>query len=700
MALKNKSASLTGAWSRAAPHPAALSWLLASLLLVVVPHAGHLPPWLSGGFLLVCLWRLGHDRRGLKLPGKGMRFLLVVLAVASLTMSYGTITGKNAGVAMLVAMSALKLLELRSRRDVMVTVFLAYFLVVTNFLFSQEIGMVVYMLLAVWAITGTLYELNLSPASTLRSTPGSRFGSRSGIRIRENLRVSGGMLLKAVPLMLVLFVLFPRVAGPLWGLPKDALAAKTGLSNEMSPGQISDLNLSNKIAFRVEFAGAVPAPGLLYFRGPVFESFDGVTWRAPKGFMISKMSPRLAPKGEPVDYAITLEPQNSRVLPVLELPERVTFGEGLEAREYFFNQPDLQDPTAFVLADFKLLSKKNIDSRIRYHARSYTQYTTDALTDDSWRRNLRLPERVGPRTLALAGEWAARYQDPREIVDAALTMFNQQAFGYTLRPPLLGGNPVEQFLFDTRLGYCEHYSSAFTVLMRAAGIPARVVTGYQGGEYNALGNYLVVRQSDAHAWSEVWLEDLGWTRIDPTAAVAPERIERGASSLAEIAPGPFTLADDHIVAKAWLATRDAWDTLNNQWNLWVLSYGPELQKQFLSGLGFGEVDWREMTMALAALFSSLLGFYALRMARRARKPVDETLAAWRRFCAKLAAQGLAIGNTEGPLDYSRRVAATRPELAAAVARIAGLYMRQRYARPNPDQEATRKLRRWVREFRA
>lgn len=677
-----------GTWIKAAPHPGAVSWLLASLVLVALPHAGHLPWWLTCGFLVLCVWRLGHDRRGWKLPGKWARVAMVGLAVIGLMASYGTITGKNAGVALLVAMSGLKLLELKSRRDVMVTVFLAYFLVVTNFLFSQQIGMVVYMLVAVLAITGTLYELNLAP------------GAMAGARLKNNLRVSGGMLLKAVPLMLVLFVLFPRVGGPLWGLPKDALSAKTGLSNEMSPGQISSLNLSNAIAFRVEFEGTVPPPGLRYFRGPIFEAFDGTTWRPRNGFMLSTTSPGLQTRGSPLDYAITLEPQSSRFLPVLELPERIFLGEAGAPRESSFNKPNLRDPDAFVLPDFKVISKKPIDSRIRYRARSYTEYITGELNDDAWPLNLELPARVGARTQALAEQWAQRYQDPADIVSAALSMFNRQAFSYTLNPPLLGANPVEQFLFETKQGYCEHYSSAFTVLMRAAGVPARVVTGYQGGEFNELGNYLVVRQSDAHAWSEVWLDGSGWTRVDPTAAVAPHRIERGAASLPEIAPGPFSAADKHLLAKSWLAMRDAWDTLNNQWNLWVLSYGPELQTEFLSGLGFGEVDWRKMTIALVLLFSSILGFYAIRAARRARKPVDETLAAWRKFCAKLARSGLAIGNAEGPWDYARRVSAKRPDLAAPVARIAGLYIRLRYADRSVDKAASGTLRRLVREFNA
>lgn len=648
-------------------HGDALTRLLVVLALVVLPHALHLPAWL--GVLVAALgaWRYAAARRGLRLPPTWLRLLLTVATLIAIHGRYGTLLGRDAGAALLVAMLGLKLLELREPRDVYVAVFLGYFLVVVQFLYTQAPYMVLYLLGVVALLTALLVDLN----------------RQGGAPLRDTLRLAGVMLGWALPLALVLFVLFPRISGPLWGLPNDAYSGMSGLSNEMAPGRISELSLSDAVAFRVAFDGPVPPPAQRYWRGPVFALTDGEHWRAAPA---SEQAAHAAPPpysrlGAPLAYTVTLEAHNRDWLFALELPATVP-------------------AFARIGDDFELRSTAPVRERLRYRMASYPDYRTAAPGDAERRRALQLPAAGNPRARALAAEWRARLGEPAAIVEAALALYRNEPFVYTLRPPRIDEDFVDGFLFGTRRGFCEHYAASFAFLMRAAGVPARVVTGYQGGELNPVGNYLVVRQRDAHAWTEVWLGDRGWVRVDPTAAVAPERIERGIDLALQDEAGAVRFAPRQAdwLAQLWRGSRDTWDAFNNRWNQWVLAYGPERQRALLSGLGFGGVSWQGVAAVLMTAAGALLGFVVMLGLKAQRRATDVAARCYQAFCDKLARRGLARAAHEGPADYARRIGRARPELAHEVERISALYIALRYRTQAPERGLAR-LRREVRAFR-
>jgi transglutaminase-like putative cysteine protease len=642
---------------------AALTWLLAALALAVAPHAQELPVWLTILFAALVGWRGFIAFRDKALPPHGWLLIVAALAGAGVVIDYRTLFGRDAGVALLTAMTACKLLESRRLRDGVVLVFLGYLLVMSNLLYSQDIPRVAY-LLAVIAVMLTAQVLI--------------HRQHAGLTAFAPLWLTGRMLLLAVPVMLVLFVLFPRIPGPLWGLPKDAYKGRTGLSDQMAPGTISELSQSDEVAFRVRFAGVIPPPNQRYWRGPVLWHFDGRRWTRPEELPASTSTP-FTPIGAAVDYAVVLEPSNKNWLFALDLPARLP-------------------PRARMTPSFQLLRDQPVNEVYRYEMRSYPAYRTGEPTAAERARGLQLPPRGNPRARALAADWRQRDPRPEALVNAALTLFREQAFYYTLTPPLLGVETVDDFLFRTRQGFCEHYTNAFVFLMRVVGVPARVVTGYQGGEVNALGDYLIVRQADAHAWAEVWLEGRGWVRVDPTGAVAPNRVQQGLyAAVADMGELPFLMRRGGN--SQWLRELAlTWDSFNIVWNEWVLAYGPDRQQEFLSGLGFGRMDWGQMTVAMMVALSGLgLAYGGWRW--RSRYARDPVVRAWQRFCARLARRGLARGPAEGPLDFAGRVAARRPELAAPVWEIARLYSALRYG-PVASPTAVRQLQRLARRFRA
>jgi transglutaminase-like putative cysteine protease len=462
-------------------------------------------------------------------------------------------------------------MELRTARDAMALIFLSCFILITNFLYSQSLPTALYMLVTLMVIMASWVHLHAP-----------------GIAIKPRLRVAAVLLLQAIPLTLILFILFPRVPGPLWGLPQDAFA-RSGLDDTMSPGSVGRLALSDAVAFRVSYQGKPPPRSRMYWRGPVLWDFDGHNWtpgRATQG-----IAPQFSATGRATAYSVTLEPHNKRWLFALDMPDSISV-------------------PARLTDDFQLLNSEPVNERLRYEARSRLDYHANLQESPSQlQRALQLPPTLNPRARQLATSWRA--DDDQAVVRRALDYLNEQNFYYTLEPPTLGRNSTDDFLFITRRGFCEHYASAFVFLMRAAGIPARVVTGYQGGEYNAYGNYHIVRQSDAHAWAEVWLTGQGWVRIDPTAAIAPERVERGLSAaLTDNTALPFMSRNPPL----WLRDlRLNWDALANQWNQRVLGYDSERQFAFLSRFGMESISLQViyMTAGLALMIALPLAFAAL-----------------------------------------------------------------------------------------
>jgi protein-glutamine gamma-glutamyltransferase len=638
-----------------------LYWLATSLLMVAAPHAQRLPWWLTVLAAVIFFWRLYLAQQRIKLPRRAVIILLVAAVSAGIYLQYRTLFGRDAGVALLVIMLMLKLLELHSQRDGMLLIFLSYFLVLTNFLYSQTIPTAIYMLVCVWVITATMLALHHTHVPARTAPPW---------------RTAGVLLVQSVPLMLVLFVLFPRVQGPLWGMPADSSRGSTGLSETMAPGSLSSLAYSDAVAFRVAFKGAAPATKHMYWRGPVLWDFDGRTWTSSRAWFAE---PRYNATYDPVEYTVTVEPHGKAWLFALDLPGRIP-------------------PGTIATGDLQLLSLKAVTGRARYEMVSFLEYSYGQQeSSGSLKRALRLPENFNPKSIAFARDLRAKHDGPRATMDAVLGMFAAENFVYTLAPPLLGQHSVDDFLFGTRRGFCEHYSSAFVVLMRAAGIPARVVTGYLGGEVNPVGNYMIVRQADAHAWTEVWFENEGWIRVDPTAAVSPARIERGISAAVDNTRAlPLFLRSDSTILRH---VRLAWDSAANSWNQWVLGYGEERQRALLRRAGLDDATWRTLVALMLGATAGIMLVLALitltRLRARVRDPVQR---AYVRFCNKLAARGLPRGAAEGPLAYAERICQSRPDLEPAVQGFSRLYVALRYGETR-DVQSIGRLQRLARAFK-
>ncbi len=637
--------------------PLPFAMLIAGATLAVASHTQWLPFWVDFAAAALLVWRAIASIRPGALPPRWLLILLTFSGAIGVFFSYRTIMGRDPGVTLLVLLLFLKLLETRARRDVFVVAFLVYFVALANFFYSQSIPIAGLMLLTVFVTTTALVGFS----APLRP-------------VVDDLKTAGRMLAQAGPVMLLLFFLFPRVQGPLWGMPQDAYSGVTGLSETMSPGSISSLSLSDAIAFRVKFETESPARAQLYWRGPVLSDFDGLAWRVGLPQLRRNMSVEAA--GTPVDYEVTLEPHNRNWMFALEMPARIP-------------------PAARLTSEYLVISLTPIRSRVRYEMRSFPQFQAPSGGGpEDLAIALRLPRGVNPRSLALASEWRESLADNSAIVRRAIEFFRGSRFEYTLQPPALGRNSVDEFLFDTKQGFCEHFASSFVFLMRAAGVPARVVTGYQGGDTNPVDGYMVVRQADAHAWAEVWLAGNGWKRVDPTAAAVPVRVELGITAAA---PAGATLPLLMRTNLNWLkGLRNNWEALTNQWNQWVLGYNPDRQREMLSWLGVPQPSWQTMTVMLFWSVAGVLLLTALWLLRGIRRE-DTAQRAWLRFCDKLAREGLARERAEGPLDYANRVARALPARENAVRAIASLYVDQRYG-PGPDTRSIDRLRHLVREF--
>ena len=644
-------------------------WLLAGLAMALLPHLGRLPWLLILPAAVLLGWRLGFELKLARLPPRLLRWLLVGLALAATWASYHTLIGRQAGVALLIIMLCLKLMEMDKPRDVAIVIGLSYFVVITVFLFDQSLRTGAYMLLVVTLLTTALTAFSRGPSAANQDA---------------NLRLALTLLVQAAPLAVLLFVLFPRIPGPLWHLPDDSSSAGTGLSDSMSPGNISRLSDNDAVAFRVRFEGELPPSQQLYWRGLALTVFDGRTWRNPNEAHRGRSPLRAADYtaiGEPVRYAVTLEPHQRRWLFALDTPATV---------------PE----RSYLSADFELIAHDSVKTLRQYRLRSYPDYRLEATHPPRDFRYLRLPQDTAPRARILASQLRAESASDAVYVQRVLDFIRRQPFYYTRQPPLLTGDPVDEFLFDSRQGYCEHYASAFTVLMRAAGVPARVMTGYLGGEPNPLGDYFMVRQSDAHAWSEVWLRGRGWVRVDPTAVIPPQRVEDQAD-LERIAPGYAARLQDapDWAKQMWRQMGYGWDRVNDAWNQWIIGYNQHTQSHFLAKLGLGEVDWRRMVRWLFLGLALVVAILALRLFRRHPLRGDAVSEAYARFCRKLAQRGLPRGAAEGAETYAERVSEARPELAPQVGHITALYLRLRYARSQPRNGLSH-LQQAVRRFRA
>ena len=638
-------------------------WLFAAISTSIIPHLPRLPVWAPVLVFTLTIGKL-FSRSPLRRPrfrDQILRIAIAVIIVTGILASYGTLVGRDAGISLLILLSGMKFLETRNQRDYYITCYISIFTILTNFLYSQSILSAVYMLFVVIIIICALIAYN---------------DDDGFLNTSERFYISGSLVLQSIPLMLVLFVLFPRIPGPLWGLPRDAGTGLSGIDDVMEPGSLSELILSNEIAFRVEFENNIPEQSKLYWRGPVLWITDGVKWFQDRPRPVAT---RISFRGDPVKYTVTLEPTEQNWLYALEIPI------------------DVPEESAFS-HDLQIKASKPVSQRRRYTLTSYTDYVINTGDDTELNNALQLPIGYHTETIALGKSWKEQGISNAEIVNKALRMFNEQEFFYTTSPPRYLRDTIDQFLFDSKQGFCEHYAAAFTILMRAAGIPARVITGYQGGKINPIDGFLVVRQRDAHAWTEVWLQERGWVRIDPTSAVSPLRIMEGIEnampeSIIDI-PGVFK--DFENARNFWRRYRDTIDAINNRWNQWVLSYDTQRQSILFSRIGMGNFDMRTIGITLILVLLIIFSLVYLWLFRQRKPDTDAARHLFDIYCLKMARLGLQRRASEGPLDFASRSLIRRKDLAQPVNKITELYINVRYGNRNEQLEL---LKRQVKDFK-
>ncbi|MEO8542886.1 MAG: DUF3488 and transglutaminase-like domain-containing protein [Burkholderiaceae bacterium] len=557
-------------------------FLLLVIAGVLAPQFGHLPLWCSALALAVLGWRATLAWNARPLPSRWWLLGLLVLTTGATLLTHRTLLGRDAGVTLLVVLLSLKTLELRARRDAFVVFFLSFFTMLTNFFFSQSLLTAAAMLAALMGLLTALVNTHMPVGKP---------------PLREAAGIALTMAALGAPIMLVLFMLFPRLA-PLWGVPSDAMAGRSGLSETMEVGALAELALDDSIAMRIRFDGLPPPQSELYFRGPVLSTLQGRQWQPLRSSFPPRMldAAALQVSGEPIRYQVTLEPNNRPWIFVLDAaPDR----------------PDARAMPMHMSAQLQWIAERPVADLLRYRAQSYTQFShgptrrTAALQDE-----LDLPPGLNPRTMAWASELRrdpALGSDPQKLIDAVLQRLRTGGYSYTLEPGVYGQNTADEFWFDRRTGFCEHIASAFAITMRALDIPARIVTGYQGGEVNAVDGFWTIRQSDAHAWVEVWLSGRGWVRVDPTSAVSPGRT----GSMQRLRPPQNVVATamQAVNPQIWAQLRATWEAVNNGWNQWILNYNQSAQLDLLKGIGFDAPSWEDLGYVLLALIvlTSLVG---------------------------------------------------------------------------------------------
>ncbi len=651
-------------------------FLLAVIAMVLAPQIAYLPWWCSALAAGVLAWRAALAWHSRPLPGKAWLLALMALTVGATWFTHRTLLGREAGVTLVVVLLTLKTLELRARRDAYVVFFLGFFTMLTSFFNSQSLPMAAAILLGLMGLLTALVNAHMPVGK-----PPLALAAKTALY----------MMALGAPVMLVLFLLFPRLA-PLWGIPNDAMTGRSGLSAQMQVGAIGSLALDESIAMRVRFNGAVPPQGQLYFRGPVLSVFDGRTWQSAQSRYPARLIPGadLQVQGEPVAYEVTLQPTLRPWLLLLDAAPQPPVVPGHEVR---------------MDADLLWHTLAPITDLLRYQARSYTEFRHGPLRPvAALQVDLDLPLGFNPRTLALAAQLR---QDPTlaqadnaVLVQAVLQRLRSGGYRYTLDPGVSGRNSADEFWFDKKEGFCEHIASAFVILMRALGVPARIVTGYQGGELNPVDGYWVLRQSDAHAWVEVWQDGRGWVRVDPTAAVAPGRIGslQRLQAPSGLMASAFNSVFGNVSPDALARTRAAWEALNNSWNQWVLNYSQSKQLNLLRNLGFESPSWEDLVLVLAALLvtAALIGAAWTLWERRQSDP-------WLRLLQRVRQRALRCGIELGGATAPRQIAVllqqrfgTGPTEAvrAWLLRLEA----QRYAAKD-DNTGRRELARLQRDFR-
>ena len=612
-------------------------FLLAVIAWIMLPQVQHTPWWTSAFAAALLLWRARLALTGAPLPGRWVLAGVLAIAIGATWATHKTIVGRDAGVTLVVMLLALKTLELRARRDAMVVFFLGFFVLLSNFFYSQSLPTAMAMVLGLMGLLTALVNAHM----TAGKPP-----------LTQALRTASWLALWGAPVMVSLFLFFPRMA-PLWGVPADDMAGRSGLSENMRVGEVAALALDDSVALRIRFdtpGGQEPPANTLYFRGPVLSQFDGRNWQADP-VLDAMAEPQLRVSGEPIRYQMLIEPSKRRWLTLLDA-----------ARTEPQIPPGASVGRLRMSSSLQWLSWRPITDVLRVDAQSHLDFSHGPLQlTPELKRYLQLPAGSNPRTQALGEHLQAELRaqpgagaDTDRLIASALQRLKTGGYTYTLEPGVVDSDhTADDFWFDSKQGFCEHIASAFAVLMRSMGVPARIVTGYQGGDRNSVDNYWTVRNSDAHAWTEVWIAGRGWVRVDPTGAVAPSRV--GQFQRLSPPPGAFASAVGNFVDTGTLEKlRAVWEAVNNRWNQWVINYTQSRQLNLLQSLGFESPSWTDLLRLLAGSLSALALLWLI-WARATRPQRDGWSQLMHAARLRLQRAGIASGACDSARSLSRRV---------------------------------------------
>ncbi len=640
-----------------------LIFLLSSIGLIVLPHVAHLHWGVFGFFCLLLAWRFIGIWKPERLPTFPIIILLIVCGMAILYIQHRGFLGRDGGTSLFVIALGLKLMEIKTERDLYLINYLAFIVAASQFLYEQSILMAAYILFVCCVLLATLVYINSYVAQTSVA-----------------LKKAAVIVAQAIPMAIAVFILFPRVEAPRWLLFNDEHQARMGLSDSMEPGSITDLGMSDELVFRVKFAGAIPPAKQRYWRGPVLTQTDGKKWTQAKDLTYQQHLDKPTFSGIPYQYTLLLEPQEKNWVFALDMP--ADYPSQLRKN-----------------ANYQLITSEDHNKRTEYKLTSYPTYNTGYLTKTEYKDARQLPGSPSDNIKQLVTQLHGFDSAPDVFINQLLNHFRQEDFYYTLTPPLMEENPIETFLFETRYGFCSHYASAFVYLMRVADIPARVVTGYQGGEFNEVGNFLEIKQADAHAWTEVWLDKQGWVRVDPTAAIAPERIEKNIDINSLVSGGLISYASSDTGQAAFNLLKQArqlWSNVDYNWQRWVINYNNANQASFLSS--FGIVDFKTMVYWMMGFVGIITAILSLFLLYQRPKPKDRTLIVYNRFLKKLAKAELSKNTSEGARDFAERTKLILPKQAANIDEITAAFIDQRYG-SKPSAAVLKQLARLVSLFK-
>lgn len=622
-----------------------LIFLLTSLGLIVLPHAMHLSWGVFGFFNVLLLWRFAGIWKPERLPSFPWIIFLIVCGMSILYVQHRGILGRDGGTSLFVIALGLKLMEIKTERDLYLINYLAFIVAASQFLYEQSILMAVYIVFVCCVLLASLVFINSHSADT-----------------KVSLKKAGAIIAQAIPMAIVVFIFFPRVEPPKWLWFNDPQHKKSGLSDTMEPGSISDLGMSDELVFRVKFEGNIPPAKQRYWRGPVMTLTDGKKWFQTRDLSFQRYMDKPKFSGPLYRYTLLMEPQEKDWVFALDLPAE-------------FSRPLTQN------ANYQTITSDDLRKRTEFKLTSYPAYNTGYLTKTEYADARQLPAMPSARIKELIARLQGYGSPPEAFITRLLHHFRTENFQYTLTPPLMEDNPIETFLFETRRGFCSHYASAFVYLLRSAGIPARVVTGYQGGTFNEIGNFLEIKQADAHAWAEVWLEQKGWVRYDPTSAVAPERVEKNIDIGSLMPDGAIRYAapDGGMAALNLLKqARKLWGHIDYNWQRWVINYNNANQANFLSS--FGIRDFKTMVYWMMTVVGIITAILSVILLYRKPKQTDPVLKIYRLFLTKLVKNGIVKQPGEGPRDFAERIKPLLPERATQIDRITETYIDLRYGK--------------------